>query len=327
MAAAAGIFLLGWFVYSLVQASRPMLTPMPPAAASGGIEITAGGNEGESAQTAPPAETAPTSPPAAPKSLVVHVTGAVNRPGVYTLKPGSRIYHAVRAAGGLKPNAQDDALNQSDFVQDAMQIHFVTREEYVRRTGTGKKTASAPTVERPLIVRSRYPSPADYVPPPASLAKPKPLTAGAPIPLVTPAPVRPVVVSAPASPTPDPPRGIVLGRDPVPGAEATPSVPSDAGEPSTPETAAPARASSSSRSSRASGGSTKFKNPGDGTVNINIADIAELQKLPGVGPAMAARVIEHRQQKGRFTDPSQLMDVKGIGSKTLAKMRPFVTVE
>ena len=83
-------------------------------------------------------------------------TGAVNRPGVYTLKPGSRIYHAIRAAGGLKANAQDDALNQSDYVQDAMQVHFVTRDEYARWKGAGKRTVSDAAVnERPLIVRSR----------------------------------------------------------------------------------------------------------------------------------------------------------------------------
>jgi competence protein ComEA len=163
--------------------------------------------------------------------------------------------------------------------------------------------------------------------------KPKPLTAGAPVPLITPAPVRPVVVSAPASPTPEPPRGIVLGKDPTPVTEAAPPpVSADAEEPtvptvpSAPETSTPARASSATRSPRSSRGSPKFKNPGDGTVNINTADASELQKLPGVGPAMASRILEHRQQKGRFTDPSQLLDVKGIGSKTLAKMRPFITV-
>ncbi|MBM3495078.1 MAG: ComEA family DNA-binding protein [Armatimonadetes bacterium] len=73
---------------------------------------------------------------------------------------------------------------------------------------------------------------------------------------------------------------------------------------------------------RAGGG--KLTTPGEGTVNINAATAAELQRLPGIGPAMAARVLTHRKTIGRFTAIEQLLDVGGIGEKKLAQMKPFV---
>jgi len=75
---------------------------------------------------------------------------------------------------------------------------------------------------------------------------------------------------------------------------------------------------------RSSGG--KLKNPGDGTVSINSAGAEELQRLPGVGPSTAQKILDYRQQLGRFTSIEQLMDVKGIGPKKLEKIRPFVTL-
>ena len=74
------------------------------------------------------------------------------------------------------------------------------------------------------------------------------------------------------------------------------------------------------------GKSEKLRTPGEGTVNINTADADELQRLPGVGPAMSGRILDYRKQIGRFASPEQLRDVKGIGEKTYAKMESFVRV-
>lgn len=60
---------------------------------------------------------------------VVHVCGAVENPGVYTLMPGDRIYQAVEAAGGFTPEAGEDYLNQADLVSDGMKIYVPTLEE------------------------------------------------------------------------------------------------------------------------------------------------------------------------------------------------------
>jgi competence protein ComEA len=72
--------------------------------------------------------------------------------------------------------------------------------------------------------------------------------------------------------------------------------------------------------------SGKLKNPGEGTVNINTANAEELQRLPGIGPAMAARVLAYRKEIGRFTAVEQLLEVSGIGEKRLAQLKPFVRI-
>lgn len=61
-------------------------------------------------------------------------------------------------------------------------------------------------------------------------------------------------------------------------------------------------------------------------VNINEATGPELIALPGIGPAMAARIIAYRKDHGRFTSVEQLDGVKGIGPATLQRLRPFVRV-
>lgn len=88
-------------------------------------------------------------------------------------------------------------------------------------------------------------------------------------------------------------------------------------------TFASARRSSEGSSS---GSGEKLRVPGEGLVRINSADIEELQRLPGVGPATAEKIVDYRKAIRKFTSPEQLMDVKGIGPKTFEKMRPFVAL-
>lgn len=71
-------------------------------------------------------------------------------------------------------------------------------------------------------------------------------------------------------------------------------------------------------------GSGTMATAGDGTVDINRADEAELQRLPGVGPALARRIIERRDRAGRFRAIEDLLEVPGIGPATLARLRPLV---
>lgn len=63
-----------------------------------------------------------------------------------------------------------------------------------------------------------------------------------------------------------------------------------------------------------------------GPVNLNTADAAALDSLPGVGPATAAAILEHRDRIGGFSAVEQLLDVRGIGEAKLEQLRPLVTV-
>ena len=61
-------------------------------------------------------------------------------------------------------------------------------------------------------------------------------------------------------------------------------------------------------------------------VDINNADAKELEKLKGVGPAIAKRIIEYRNSHGRFSSPEDLLQVKGIGNAKLEKMRSQILI-
>ena len=63
-----------------------------------------------------------------------------------------------------------------------------------------------------------------------------------------------------------------------------------------------------------------------GPVNLNTADVNELDALPGVGPAIAGRIVAWREQHDGFTEVEELTEVSGIGPATLERLRPLVTV-
>lgn len=94
-----GLVLLG-VVGGLLGAGVIFLIARPPA--------------GEMIQLLPP----PTNPP-----LVVHVTGAVSTPGIYNLPPGSRVTDAIEAAGGMTGQANPEAMNLAQVLEDGLHIH------------------------------------------------------------------------------------------------------------------------------------------------------------------------------------------------------------
>lgn len=146
-------------------------------------------------------------------TLVVHVVGAVNRPGLVTLDAYARVADALAAAGGPTHDAQIHALNLAARVHDGLRL---------------------------------------YVP--------------------------------------------SLGEAEV-GEYATNGSP-DAG-----------------------------RSPGGGVmVDVNRATAQELQALPGVGPAIAAAIVTHRERRGLFTSVEALLDVAGIGPAKLEGIREFVRV-
>ncbi|WP_313432064.1 helix-hairpin-helix domain-containing protein [Siminovitchia terrae] len=63
-----------------------------------------------------------------------------------------------------------------------------------------------------------------------------------------------------------------------------------------------------------------------GKININRADLSELQNLPGVGPAKAQAIIDYREDQGPFKKVEDIQNVSGIGEKTFEKLQESITV-
>ncbi|HLL48417.1 MAG TPA: helix-hairpin-helix domain-containing protein, partial [Longimicrobiaceae bacterium] len=81
--------------------------------------------------------------------------------------------------------------------------------------------------------------------------------------------------------------------------------------------------------SRAAGGRRASAAPAatataSGTLDLNTATAAQLEALPGIGPALAERIVSRRAAHGRFRAPSELDDVPGIGKKALERILPLV---
>lgn len=148
--------------------------------------------------------------------VLVHVLGAVARPGVYRLDAGARVLDAVAAAGGLSAEADPAGVNLARVVADAEQLRIPKIGEVIPGGATGGSGTT--------------------------------------------------------------------GASGLTGVRA------------------------------------------DGLVDLNQADAAGLETLPGVGPATAARIIRWREANGGFRTVEDLLDVSGIGERTLETLRDLVTV-
>lgn len=222
---------------SLVPASPPASPPATPPEAV------------PEATSPPPAKEIAAKPAPAPR-YYVHVAGAVKHPSLYLLAPGSRVMHALKAAGGPTSKADLDAINLAEKVTDGEKI---------------------------------------FVP-----------------------------AKAPAAPMLAPP-GNVIGHESVkPGTAPAPPAPAPV------KTAAAPPKPSRMAKAAGTGKPAKLSSPSQGQININTADADQLQRLPGIGPAMAERVIAYRQQAGGFQKIEDLQEVSGIGPKKYAKIAPLV---
>lgn len=107
-----------------------------------------------------------------PQALAVHVTGAVTRPGLYWLQPGSRVSEAIGMAGGMTPEANSSSINLAALVQDGQQI-VVT----VLPPATAADHSAASTPPAPSPVPASTPTP----PPPQASPQPQPRPSPTPV--------------------------------------------------------------------------------------------------------------------------------------------------
>ncbi len=88
-----------------------------------------------------------------------------------------------------------------------------------------------------------------------------------------------------------------------------------------PPAAGPGAAGGGAAASAGAGGG-----PAGGAIDVNRADAAALDALPGVGPALAARIVAWRTANGPFRSPEDLLSVSGIGDRTLERLRGAIVV-
>lgn len=85
-----------------------------------------------------------------PKEIYVYICGAVNKPGVYRMNPGARLYELIDKAGGLGREASETWLNQALELKDGQKIEVPTKKEALKlnkESGAGKADASGEAEE------------------------------------------------------------------------------------------------------------------------------------------------------------------------------------
>ena len=215
------------------------LSTATPSAGERALALSAG-------TSAPPAPRAT----AAPRKILVYVVGLVKKPGVFELQPGARVKDALHLAGGVLPDADLEALNLAEPLEDGRKYRVASRQ-------TRRAASNEPASEEPAASAGRAPQ--------------------------------------------------VLAR---------------AGE--RPRTARASKSEPGS-TSRPATRRASLKAP-PAPLDLNQAGLAELEQLPGVGPATAQRIVDYRAEIGGFKSVDDLDGVKGIGPKKLEKIRPYALI-
>jgi competence ComEA-like helix-hairpin-helix protein len=91
-----------------------------------------------------------------------------------------------------------------------------------------------------------------------------------------------------------------------------------------PDSAGLAQLLDTSRESRDEGRRRALPLTGDERIDPNTAGEEDLDRLPGVGPALAERIVRTRQDRGPFAEPADLLSVPGVGPATLARITPYL---
>lgn len=250
------------------------------------------------------------------RTVYVYITGEITKPGVYKLSEDARIFQLVEMAGGFTPKADTVLLNLAENVTDGSHIHI------------GAKSSQ----QSPLIPGM-----------PANVhANIQPQNANTP---VTYSHSQPQSQSSSGRVNVNTANATELESLPGVGpaiAKRIIDYRNQHGNFSRPEDLINVRGIGKSKLAQIlphvtamnTGGSysagTRVIQPqsqsSSGLIDINRASQKELERLPGVGPATAKRIIDYRNQHGRFTKAEDLMNIRGIGAAKLNSMRSQIVV-
>lgn len=232
----------------------------------------------------------------------VTVRGAVRKPGIYTLDRQANTAQAIVAAGGLTEQGALDSMNLTTVLRDKMTVIVPSVSSAGTKLSAPKAVTAVPSGAVPVATSTPPPSvisvvvkgavvrPGTYRLLPGELTASALVAAGGPLP------------SADLG-------GIGLNQPVQNGMTVT----------------VPARKSAMSAiSPTAQTPSTAPKTAQTATVDINTATVDQLQRLPGIGLALATRILDYRKEVGAFRTPEQLMDVKGITEEKFRLIQSLV---
>ena len=227
-------------------------------------------------------------PDAAP--IVIHIAGEVSKPGVYKFSFEARVQDAIQKAGGAKSSADLSALNLAAFLEDGQKIEVRAKAIIAKSSSSAPEEPStpafAPTEESPFS------------------DAPESESVFAPIPELTPR-------EAETKPRPSEKTERRKTERSKTG-KAKPKILPEVPRGSTP------------KGEESQNADPKYfeKKP----LNINTATSEQLELLPGVGPSMAEKILAARKANGGFKSVEELDEIRGMGEKTMEKLRPLVTV-
>lgn len=148
---------------TVTRNSSPELLPVTAGAARSASHMPASRVAAGAEVGAAPASAAPHPPAEIADAVVVHVVGAVRKPGVYRLAPKARLVDAMHAAGGAKASADLEAINLASFAQDGEQIRVPALSERrparltVAASPVAPRARSMAPARRPVRSLSPYP--------------------------------------------------------------------------------------------------------------------------------------------------------------------------
>ena len=236
------------------------------------------------------------------KTLYVYITGEIREPGVYKLSDDARIFQLVEMAGGFTSKADTESLNLAETLADGVHVHIGAKlqeqqEEAPRIPGM---PASRASVQSGIQPRSQ------------GLININSATASEleSLPGIGPAIAQRIIEYRNTHGNFSRPEDLInvrgIGQSKL--AQVLPKI------------------TASNSGSRVAQPKSSAKQAASSLIDINRASAKELERLPGIGPATAKKIIEYRQSHGAFTKPEDLTNIRGISWSKLEKMKSLIVI-